>query len=89
MSEARSKANELFTVRGVLGGSRSRNAGYRLFGWVDGISSTLFYYHSTKHTFQSVNFPTKHGGFFDIFLYMYGGYSHPIHMLKSLKKLKN
>ena len=83
-SEARS-----FTVQGVLDGLPSRDAGFRLFGWLDGISSTLPYYHSPKHTFQSVNFPTKYGGFFDIFPSIYGGYSHPIHMLKSLKKMKN
>ena len=71
--------------QGVLGGSPSRDAGFGMFGWVDGIASTLPYYHSTKHTFQSVNFPTKHGGFFDIVLSVCGGYSHPIHMLKSLK----
>ena len=83
------KPNGLFTVQGVLDGSPSRDAGFRLFGWLDGISSTLPYYHSPKHTFQSVNFPTKYGGFFDIFPSICGRYSHPIHMLKSLKKLKN
>ena len=70
----------------VFCGSPSRDAGFRLFGWLDGLSSTLLYYHSPKHTFQSVNFLTKYGGFFDIFLSICGGYSHPIHMLKSLKK---
>ena len=86
-SEARSKATELFTAQGVLGGgSPSRDAGFRLFGWLDGISSILPYYHSPKHIFQSVNFPTKYGGFFDICLSICGGYSHPIHMFKSLKK---
>ena len=69
-------------------GSPSRDAGFRLFECLDGISSTLPYYHSPKHTFQSVNFPTKYGGFFDICLSTRGGYSHPIHMLKSMKKIK-
>ena len=46
------------------------------------------YYHSPKHTLQSVNCPNKYGGFFDIFPFICGWYTPPVHMLKSLKNLK-
>ena len=42
----------------------------------------------TKTHISKREFPSKYGGFFDIVPSVCGWYTHPIHMLKSLKKMK-
>ena len=76
-----------YTVPIVSDDTPPRDAEFRLLAWLwwDMIhpAHVCPYYRSPKHTDQSVNFPARYDGCFDIFLPICGWYTHLTHMLKS------